>query len=106
VLGGSSSINGLIYARGQPKDFDHWAQLDNRGWLRDDVLRSCGTMCCPISKRPRTGLLATDPKVFRDDATWLDAIDWSAVRTRPQEWQDEDYGLPWSRRVWNKNPAR
>ena len=38
VLGGSSSINGLIYVRGQPEDFDHWAQLGNRGWGWDDVL--------------------------------------------------------------------
>ncbi|HEY1300760.1 MAG TPA: GMC family oxidoreductase N-terminal domain-containing protein, partial [Stellaceae bacterium] len=37
VLGGSSSINGLIYVRGQPEDFDHWAQLGNRGWSWDDV---------------------------------------------------------------------
>jgi choline dehydrogenase len=38
VLGGSSSINGMIYVRGQPEDFDHWAQLGNRGWSWDDVL--------------------------------------------------------------------
>ena len=38
VLGGSSSINGLIYVRGQPEDFDHWAQLGNRGWSFDEVL--------------------------------------------------------------------
>jgi len=38
VLGGSSSINGLIYIRGQPEDFDHWAQFGNRGWGWDDVL--------------------------------------------------------------------
>jgi len=38
VLGGSSSINGMIYIRGQPEDFDHWAQLGNRGWSWDDVL--------------------------------------------------------------------
>jgi choline dehydrogenase len=38
VLGGSSSINGLIYIRGQPEDFDHWAQLGNRGWGWDAVL--------------------------------------------------------------------
>jgi choline dehydrogenase len=38
VLGGSSSINGLIYIRGQPEDYDHWAQLGNRGWTWDDCL--------------------------------------------------------------------
>src|ERR1700742_5100029 len=36
VVGGSSSINGLIYIRGQPEDYDHWAQLGNRGWTWDD----------------------------------------------------------------------
>jgi choline dehydrogenase len=38
VLGGSSSINGMIYVRGQPEDFDHWGQQGNRGWSWDDVL--------------------------------------------------------------------
>lgn len=38
VVGGSSSINGLIYIRGQPEDYDHWAQLGNRGWSWDDCL--------------------------------------------------------------------
>jgi choline dehydrogenase len=37
VLGGSSSINGLIYVRSQPEDYDHWAQLGNRGWTWEDV---------------------------------------------------------------------
>ena len=38
VLGGSSSINGLVYIRGQAQDFDHWRQLGNAGWSFDDVL--------------------------------------------------------------------
>jgi len=38
VLGGSSSINGLLYLRGQKEDYDHWRQLGNDGWGYDDVL--------------------------------------------------------------------
>jgi len=38
VLGGSSSINGLIYIRGQAEDFDHWRRLGNAGWSADEVL--------------------------------------------------------------------
>jgi choline dehydrogenase len=43
MLGGSSSINGMVYIRGQAQDYDHWAQLGNRGWSYQDVL--------PIFKR-------------------------------------------------------
>ena len=38
VLGGSSSINGLLYIRGQREDYDHWRQLGNTGWGSEDVL--------------------------------------------------------------------
>ena len=37
-LGGSSSINGLIFVRGQRQDYDHWAQLGNTGWDWKSVL--------------------------------------------------------------------
>ncbi len=59
VLGGSSSINGLLYVRGQPQDFDTWAQMGCTGWGWDDVL--------PYFKRAETwngsdasGLRGTD----------------------------------------------
>ena len=46
LLGGSSSINGLVFVRGQPLDYDTWAQLGNRGWSWQDVL--------PIFRRMET----------------------------------------------------
>jgi choline dehydrogenase len=38
MLGGSSAINGMVWVRGQRQDYDHWAQLGNRGWSWHDVL--------------------------------------------------------------------
>ena len=38
TLGGSSSINGMLYVRGQPLDYDTWAQFGNRGWSYSQVL--------------------------------------------------------------------
>jgi choline dehydrogenase len=43
LLGGSSSINGMVYIRGQREDYDNWAKLGNRDWSYDDLL--------PIFKR-------------------------------------------------------
>ena len=37
VLGGSSSINGMVYVRGHPRDFDHWAEMGADGWAWADV---------------------------------------------------------------------
>jgi choline dehydrogenase len=38
TLGGSSSVNAMVYMRGQPADYDHWRQLGNAGWSYADVL--------------------------------------------------------------------
>jgi len=38
VIGGSSSINGMVYVRGHARDFDHWAEAGARGWAYADVL--------------------------------------------------------------------
>jgi choline dehydrogenase len=38
VIGGSGSINAMVYVRGQPRDFDDWKALGNQGWGWDDVL--------------------------------------------------------------------
>lgn len=38
VLGGSSSLNGLLYVRGQAQDYDRWRQMGNSGWGWDDIL--------------------------------------------------------------------
>lgn len=55
VLGGTSSINGLIYIRGQSQDYDHWRQLGNAGWSWDDVL--------PFFKKAESQASTNAPKV-------------------------------------------
>ena len=51
VIGGSSSINGMVYVRGHAKDFDHWEESGARGWSYADVL--------PYYKRMETCFLTT-----------------------------------------------
>ena len=69
TLGGSSSINGHIYNRGQRQDFDTWAQMGNRGWGYADVL--------PYFKRleRRVGE-GEDTYRGRDGALTVTTMDW------------------------------
>jgi choline dehydrogenase len=69
VLGGSSSINGLVHNRGQDLDFDLWAQLGNRGWSYADVL--------PLFRRSERRLGHFDAK-FRgsEGSLTVTDIDW------------------------------
>jgi len=46
VLGGGSSVNAMIYIRGNPNDYDTWAQMGFDGWGYEDVL--------PFFEKPRT----------------------------------------------------
>lgn len=58
TLGGSSSINGMMFVRGQRSDFDHWAEIGCEGWAYDDVL--------PYFKRAESTALGDDDYRGRD----------------------------------------
>lgn len=79
VLGGSSSLNGLLYVRGQQQDYDHWAQLGNQGWSWQDVgpiFESFETFHRPGAVgRGQTGeLQVSDPRLKRAICEkWLEA---------------------------------
>jgi len=69
VLGGSSSINGLVQNRGQDLDFDLWAQRGNRGWSYADVL--------PYFRRSEKRLGRADERYRgRDGGLVVSDIDW------------------------------
>ena len=69
TLGGSSSINGMIYNRGQPGDLDSWAQRGNRGWGYADMLRY-------YRRSERCIGLGEDEKRGRDGGIPVTAMDW------------------------------
>jgi choline dehydrogenase len=69
TLGGSSSINGMIYNRGQRADFDNWAQRGNRGWSYVDVL--------PYFKRTERRIGVGDDRIHgRDGSLPVTDLDW------------------------------
>jgi choline dehydrogenase len=70
TLGGSSSINGHVYNRGQAADYNQWAQLGNRGWSYGDVL--------PYFKRLENRISETKDETHRgsDGPLAVTDIDW------------------------------
>ncbi|MDR0244658.1 MAG: choline dehydrogenase [Burkholderia sp.] len=66
TLGGSSSINGLIYVRGQQQDYDHWAALGNRGWSWRE--------CLPYFRRLEHNTLGDGPTRGTGGPLWASAI--------------------------------
>lgn len=61
TLGGGSSVNGMIYNRGQPADLDNWAQRGNRGWGYAD--------CLPYYRRSENRIGLSDDTRGRNDGT-------------------------------------
>ncbi|MCO8574772.1 choline dehydrogenase [Burkholderia multivorans] len=66
TLGGCSSINGLIYVRGQQQDYDHWAALGNRGWSWRD--------CLPYFRRLEHNTLGEGPTRGIGGPLWASTI--------------------------------
>ncbi len=74
VLGGCSSINGMIYMRGQARDYDQWRQMGNPGWSWDDVL----------------------PYFMRHEDQWaMAAGELGNVHARGGEWRVEEPRVRW-----------
>ena len=59
VIGGSSSINGMVYVRGHAHDFDHWAESGATGWSYADVLPYFKRMETFARRRSRDGAART-----------------------------------------------
>jgi len=87
VLGGSSSINGLLYVRGQPQDFDQWRQLGNVGWSWDDVM--------PLFRRAENW--EGEPSEVRGTGGSLNVSESRLTRPVIDAWVDAAEGLGYKR---------
>jgi len=74
VLGGCSSVNGMIYMRGQARDYDLWRQMGNEGWAWDDIL--------PFFMQ-------------HEDQFAMQPGDFNGVHKRGGEWRIEEPRIQW-----------
>lgn len=77
TLGGSSSLNGMIYNRGQPQDYDNWAQMGNHGWSYDDILpyfRRTERRCAP-DVAPDPYFRGSNGRLTVTTAQWPNALE-------------------------------
>ncbi|NKE48003.1 choline dehydrogenase [Roseomonas frigidaquae] len=83
TLGGSSSVNGLIYNRGQPTDLDSWAQRGNRGWGYDDCLpyyRRSENRIGPAGKEPGETRGRNADGIPITDMDWINQVSEAFIR--------------------------
>lgn len=87
LVGGSSSINGLVYSRGQPEDFDDWAQMGNVGWAYKDIL--------PYFKRTEKRIGPADENVRgRNGELPITNPDWKSKLCESYIQGAMDHGIP------------
>ena len=106
TLGGSSSINGNVFNRGAPSDFDHWAQRGNPGWSYADVLplfRRMETWLGPDrdGKRGMSGSLKVTPSPWSHALceAFLDGAESLGIPRNPDYNAGQQFGAAYSQRT-------
>ncbi len=106
TLGGSSSINGNVFNRGAPSDFDHWAQRGNPGWGYADVLplfRRMETWLGPDSegKRGQAGPLKVTPSPWTHPLcdAFLASAESLGIPRNPDYNAGQQFGAAYSQRT-------
>ncbi|AVO37274.1 GMC family oxidoreductase [Pukyongiella litopenaei] len=102
VLGGSSSINGMIFVRGEPRRYDEWAEAGNKGWAWEDLYPYFrGLEDAPADTqdptRGRGGPMACSYGVYRDPIShgFIDAAQGVGIPFNPDYNGERADGVGW-----------
>ena len=97
TLGGSSSINGMLYVRGNPADFDGWAQMGCRGWSFDDIL--------PLFRKSENYIQGGEEE-FRGKGGPLQVEDYRTILPLTHHWIQgaQEAGFPFSADLNGRSP--